>query len=190
MNNTLDNLLTKVYDLEGLLLVMKRHHDDIPQLVIEKFKETAAEIHEVSQWLDLKSMEMSMAPGTHNVAPQPVSAAPVHEVPKVPEIPDVPEVPEAPEVSQQTMPEPPPFTSDLTVKKVDITEAFSINDRFLFQRELFDGNKQKFDEAIAEMQRLADIDKIQEFMTDELGWNTADEIVQEFVRLVNISLKK
>ena len=71
----------------------------------------------------------------------------------------------------------------------DITSAFSINDRFLFTRELFDNNKQKYDDAIAVMQRLADIDKIKEFITDALGFDSNNDIVKEFVRLIELSLK-
>ena len=216
MNTTLDQLLTNVYELEGLLLVMQRHNDSIPQLVIDRFKEKAIEIAAVANVLE--------AHQKHEDSPQVVPPAFVPPASEHTEV--AQQVPSEKPDSAPTVPATssvvPPPASDLIVEPVpdtdkeecskpvkdnkpieqpkvtlnhepssahDITSAFSINDRFLFQRELFDGNKQKYDDAIAVMQRLADIDKIKEFITDILGLDRSNEVVKEFVRLIELSFK-
>lgn len=250
MNTTIDQMLTNIYELEGLLLVMQRHNDNVPQLVIDKFKEKAQQIAAAASVLDsLKKPEEKLATAaplqpepTPSLEPEkpvatpplqpehPVVAPPLQsEQPAVPPLqPPIfapsapptaaPVAPPAPPASEPVIepdpdpiiepvpdtaldydPEPicdtkpiesseEPFAPDSPTTR-DITSAFSINDRFLFQRELFDGNKQRYADAITVMQRLGDIDRIKEFMTDILGLDLNNEHVKEFVRLVELGLK-
>lgn len=188
MNTTLDQLLTNVYELEGLLLVMQRHHDDVPQLVIDKFKEKAQQIAAAASVLD-SSQKTDDAPQAEPeppvfvppVKPEPVAPAPVIAPAQEPLKEQVAEVKPIVKTEEHVAP-PKPSTRD-------ITSAFSINDRFLFQRELFYGNNEKYSDAIAVMQRLANIDKIKQFITDVLGLDPSNEVVKEFVRLIEQSLK-
>ncbi len=190
MNTTINQLLTNVYELEGLLLVMQRHHDNIPQLVIEKFKEKASEIAAAASIIDsIKTPAETPAPQVMPptfvppAQPEPALVAEKEEVSEpVPEPTPIPEP--RPVVNAEG-----PVAPHQSQPAVDITSAFSINDRFLFQRELFDGNKEKYDDAIAVMQRLADIDKIKEFMTDVLALDRSNEVVKEFIRLIEQSFK-
>ncbi|MBR5117335.1 MAG: hypothetical protein IK100_01665 [Muribaculaceae bacterium] len=196
MNTNLDQLLTNVYELEGLLLVMQRHHDDVPQLVIDRFKEKTQQIAAAASVLDsLKKtdetpQEEPVPPAfvppvqpVQPVQPEPQVVAPEPEVTQVQE-PVVEPVVEAKPIVKTEEPVAPqkPATND-------ITAAFSINDRFLFQRELFDGNKEKYADAIAVMQRMGNIDKIKEFITDVLQFDRSNEVVKEFVRLIEQSFK-
>ena len=181
MNATIDQLLTNVYELEGLLLVMKRHSDDIPSVVIDRFK---AKAHVVA----LAANDIGVNKG-HTSTPPPNTTSPLPSVPSAP-LEKSSQDGVAAGVGPHYLEAAPVLTVEKTpAAPADITQAFTINDRFLFQRELFDDDKQKFDDAIAVMQRLGNIDKIQEFMTDILGWNPSDEVVKEFVRLVDLSLK-
>mgnify|MGYP007069848403 CR=1 FL=1 len=188
MNTTLDQLLTNFYELEGLLLVMKRHHDDVPQLVIDKFKEKAQQIAAAASVLDL-SEKTDEVPQTEleppvfvpPVMPEPAAPAPVVTPAQEPVKEQVAEVKPLVKTEEPVAP--------LRPATRDITSAFSINDRFLFQRELFDGNNEKYADAIAVMQRLANIDKIKKFITDVLGLDPSNEVVKEFVRLIELALK-
>ena len=236
MNTTLDQMLTNVYELEGLLLVMQRHHDNIPQIVIDRFKEKANEIAAAAGVIDsLKkpdeaTQSQPVAPPAHPEQPavtppahpeKPAVTPPAHPEPPIftPPTPPppspvhiAPPTPEPviePEPDTIIEPEPveePKFDTDqvcdtkLNVKTEEpfapntpsvpaITSAFSINDRFLFLRELFDGDKQKYDDAISVMQRLANIDKIKGFITDVLLLDPSNEVVKEFVRLIEQGLK-
>lgn len=201
MNTTIDQLLTNVYELEGLLLVMQRHNDEVPQLVIDRFKEKANQIAAEANVLD-NFAKKSDTPQPEPVPPTFVPPAEQQTVALTPIAPTTPQVQE-PVTKSVITPEPTPkpvveskpiVKAEPTVapKKPtshDITSAFSINDRFLFQRELFDGDKQKYSDAITVMQRLANIDKIKEFISDVLGLDRNNEVVKEFVRLIELSLK-
>lgn len=211
MNTTFKQLLTNVYELEGLLLVMQRHMGDTPQLVIDRFKEKANEMAATASLLEsLKNDEEEPASQTvppvfvPPVQPDDDSEPVASPLPQEPE--PVVETIIEPEPKLDSKPEPEPKsepvaeTTHIESVKVsvapkesptrDITSAFSINDRFLFQRELFDGNKEKFDDTIALMQRQPNIEKIKEFMTNVLQWDTNDEVVKEFIRLVELSFKE
>ena len=174
MNTTIDHLLTNVYELEGLLLVMDRHKGEVPHIVISRFKEKSQEVADVA-----KSLEFPTATPPQEVAPASTPEPLPDPAPQATVAPSSPI--EEPKVVV-TPPIPPPAK--------DITEAFTINDRFLFQRELFDGDKERFDETIALMQKMRSIDQIQAFMADDLCWNTSVEVVKEFVRLISLSFKE
>ncbi|MBR5638734.1 MAG: hypothetical protein IKW83_03115 [Muribaculaceae bacterium] len=246
MNTTIDQMLTNVYELEGLLLVIQRHNDNIPQLVIDRFKEKAQQITAAASLLDsLKKTEEipQSKPVQSNVSPPVQPEKPAVAPSKQPAVtpPEHPSVtshvphkqpifaPSAPIPPSQATIVPPPVKEpviepvlDTIIEPVpdnaidsfpepvcdtkpivqveepfapqdypmpDITAAFTINDRFLFQRELFDGDKQKYADAISVMQRLANIDKIKGFMTDVLGLDTSNDVVKEFMRLIELGLK-
>ncbi|MBO4721753.1 MAG: hypothetical protein J5629_02340 [Muribaculaceae bacterium] len=188
MNTTLDQLLTNVYELEGLLLVMKRHHDDVPQLVIDKFKEKAQQIAASASVLDSLEKtgvtpEAELVPPVFvpPVKPEPAAPAPVVKPAQEPVVESVAEVKPIVKTEEPVSPQEP--------ATCDITSAFSINDRFLFQRELFDSDNEKYNDALGVMQRLGNIDKIKEFITDVLGLDFNNDVVKEFVRLIEQALK-
>lgn len=199
--NTIDQLLTNVYELEGLLLVMQRHKDDIPQLVIDNFKEKAQQIAAAASVVATPAHceppifapsapastdpESSVTPPAFHVQEPVVEPEPVVVIEPVPD--NAPH-PESVSEPKPVMTREEPFAPQEPPTR-DITSSFSINDRFLFQRELFNGDKQKYSDAIAEMQRLADIDKIKDFINDVLGLDRSNEVVKEFVRLIESSFK-
>ena len=188
MKTNINNLLTTAYELEGLLLVMQRHSGDVPQEVIDRFKEKVEMMAREAKLIERKEDEECALPS------QPVQQPPaLEEKPQQPALeektqpPAFEENPQPPIVEEKpklTVSTPPPFKGTH-----DITSAFSINDRFLFQRELFDDDAEKFNDTIAQMQRMRDIDQVQQFMTDVLQWNTSDDVVKEFVRLINKSFE-
>ena len=49
MKTTIDKMLTHVYELEGLLLVMKRRNGDVPQEVVERCRSVAAVLGQETQ---------------------------------------------------------------------------------------------------------------------------------------------
>jgi len=205
MNTTFEKLLTNVYELEGLILVMQRRQGDVPQLILDRFSEKAQQVAEMAELLrtsnqnDVDShscnepevqpeqdsepeaqleQDNEPAPPTNN-EPVAENTQPCSQPTETKQEEPLarPVEPERLETTERDMPR-------------DITSAFSINDRFLFQRELFDGDKERYDDAISLMQRQPNIDKIKEFMTDILQWDTSDEVVKEFVRLVELSFKE
>lgn len=243
MNTTIDHLLTNVYELEGLLLVMQRHSDDMPHSVIDRFIEKAEQLAASASILnslpgredalpaspeaplarivptqsvpEQRHGQPAVTPPPHLEPPvfapsEPVASSPAPAVRAqrhgstsgassetvITPVTDpiiVPECDTQPGSScdtKSTVETTEVFAPQEECQVPDITSSFSINDRFMFTRELFDNNKQKYDDAIAAMQRLADIDKIKEFITETLSLDLNDEQVKEFVRLVDLSLKR
>ena len=181
MKKTLDDMLTQVYELEGLLLVMQRHGDEVPKLVVERLKEAAEQFVQQARLLQVEDLKNVVKPVAEveycKPTEEPENAVEPIKPVEQQKLSSVAPTIEKPKESTQPA-------------SHDITSAFSINDRFLFKRELFDDDQQRFDDTIALMQKMRDIDQIQLFMTDELGWNTSDEVVKEFVRLIDLGLKQ
>lgn len=180
MRTSIDNLLTQVYELEGLLLVMQRHSDEVPQVVVDRFKEKVNQVVKMSSQLEV----------IHKQEPEPV-VAPVKE-----------QAPQQPVAQDEQQPQPPVFKGPeaepikeskpqpVKEEKRNIMAAFSINDRFLFQRELFGGDANKFDETITVIQAMHDVDQAHRFMTDDLQWDTSNDVVKEFIRLIDLGFKQ
>ena len=194
MKNNVDTLLTHVYEIEGLLLVMQRHQQEVPQLVIDRLKEAVNQLHDEAQLI-----ENEPSPGTPvtEVAEQPAMPVTAQEPAPEPIKEEPAQAPEHVEAEETTAPAEPQEVTAPTVKAAeekheqhDVTAAFSINDRFLFLRELFDGNSQQFNDAIGVIQRMSNIDQVQQFVTDVLQLDSSNDIVKEFIRLINLSFKK
>ena len=198
MKTNVDTLLTHVYEIEGLLLVIQRHQQEVPQLVINRLKESINQLHE-----KVMLIEDQPSPSSNDV-PCPAVTSPVAESTATPAVMEESIAPKteaaepATPVKQEAKAMPPIKKEESTapapkveIKKEprDITAAFSINDRFLFQRELFDGNAQQFNDAISAIQRLNNIDQVQLFVTDVLQLDSSNDIVKEFVRLISLSFK-
>ena len=194
MKNNVDTLLTHVYEIEGLLLVMQRHQQEVPQLVIDRLKEAVNQLHDEAQLIENES-----SPGVPvtEVAEQPAMPVTAQEPAPEPIKEEPAQAPEPVEAEETTAPAEPQEATAPAVKaaeekheKHDVTAAFSINDRFLVLRELFDGNSQQFNDAIGVIQRMSNIDQVQQFVTDVLQLDSSNDIVKEFIRLINLSFKK
>lgn len=194
MKNNVDTLLTHVYEIEGLLLVMQRHQQEVPQLVIDRLKEAVNQLHDEAQLIENES-----SPGVPvtEVAEQPAMPVTAQEPAPEPVKKEPAQAPEPVEAEETTAPAEPQEATAPTVNAAekkheqhDVTAAFSINDRFLFLRELFDGNSQQFNDAIGVIQRMSNIDQVQQFVTDVLQLDSSNDIVKEFIRLINLSFKK
>lgn len=67
----------------------------------------------------------------------------------------------------------------------DITKAIGINDRFLYQRELFKGNKADFDTAIAAINSSSNYNQAYIFLKQSYGWDETDPTVEAFLKAVH-----
>lgn len=194
MKNNVDTLLTHVYEIEGLLLVMQRHQQEVPQLVIDRLKEAVNQLHNEAQLIE---NEPSPSTPVAEVAEQPAMPITAQEPAPEPIKEEPAQAPEPVEAEETTAPAEPQEATAPAVNAAekkheqhDVTAAFSINDRFLFLRELFGGNSQQFNDAIGVIQRMSNIDQVQQFVTDVLQLDSSNDIVKEFIRLINLSFKK
>lgn len=66
----------------------------------------------------------------------------------------------------------------------DITKAIGINDRFLYQRELFNGNKQALDEALAAINQATSFNQAYIYIK-QFGWDESDPTAEAFLKAVH-----
>ena len=64
-----------------------------------------------------------------------------------------------------------------------LKEGVSLNDRYLFQRELFDNDKSKLDETVATLDRFSNIREAVDYLKANFKW-TKSEASEKFVQLV------
>lgn len=67
---------------------------------------------------------------------------------------------------------------------VDLHKAFTINDKFLFRRELFGGNAQEFSDTIDLIMAMKSYDEATEYLIDDLQWSADNETVKDFMGIV------
>lgn len=71
-----------------------------------------------------------------------------------------------------------------------VMPAFSLNDKFLFTRELFNGSRDDFNESIDRLAEMETYEEAEEYFLDTLGWNPKDETVMDFMGIVAKYLDK
>lgn len=63
----------------------------------------------------------------------------------------------------------------------NLKSAFSLNDRFLYSRELFDGNMKMFDSTINSLEGIDDFAVVEEYFYNELEWDKGNPYVESFM---------
>lgn len=93
-----------------------------------------------------------------------------------------PEPEPEPEPQPEVVPEPQPEPENkaFRIAPAALRQAFSINDAFLFRREIFGGSKESFDEALAHMANLNSRRALQEYLVEDLGLNLNESPGREF----------
>ncbi len=66
----------------------------------------------------------------------------------------------------------------------DIRKAFSLNDRFRFQRELFANSANALDTAIEHIEAMRTYGNAELYFFTQLGWDRDNEVVQDFMNIV------
>lgn len=67
----------------------------------------------------------------------------------------------------------------------DIKKAIGINDRFLFQRELFEGNAQRMNQTIEELNQLNTFENAKAFIAANFSWEYGNETAETFINAVH-----
>ena len=198
MSYEIRELLRLNVEMEGLLRVLAER-DNIPALESlavnaadfdarirafldaarpEILKEDEAEATELPDSFD--AVEEAEGSGTESQLSNCRDARPVR--PDGPQTPEEPEEPEMPVTVIQEHPKP--------GSCADLSRTFSINDRYLYSRELFGGNMQRFQDALAGMSRMPDFAHALEYMTGTLGLDLSMPVAKEFADRVADKLPK
>ena len=67
-------------------------------------------------------------------------------------------------------------------KVADIRKAFSLNDRFLYRKELFGGSEEAMNKVVTILNNRQSLDESIQFLEQKLHWNLNDPIVKDFVK--------
>ena len=113
-----------------------------------------------------------------DVVPEPEDEMPVPPVPT--EFPE-PEEPSAPLRVDEKL--------QRTLSK-DIRKAFSVNDRFRFQRELFAGSADALNTAIAHIEAMRSYGNAELYFFSQLNWDRENEVVKDFMAIVRNHFQK
>lgn len=66
----------------------------------------------------------------------------------------------------------------------DLRKAFSLNDRFRFQRELFANSATKMEAALTHLNDMQTKTEAVEYLTFDLGLNVEDDVTTDFIRII------
>lgn len=100
-----------------------------------------------------------------------------------------------PDVKQQVLPEPEPVCEKRPAKSrpqlnpADLQRVFSINDEFLFCREIFNGSKSAYMRALEYIAKLPNRWALQVFLVEELGLNLNESPGKEFYHTLVVFFK-
>ncbi|MDE6277891.1 MAG: hypothetical protein K2M06_07265 [Muribaculaceae bacterium] len=74
--------------------------------------------------------------------------------------------------------------------RVDLSKVFSLNDRFRYTGELFEGNTKAYMDAIAAMSSMTSFAQVLEYLTGQLGMDLSDPVAKEFADRVADNMPK
>lgn len=66
----------------------------------------------------------------------------------------------------------------------DLRKMFTLNDTFLFRRELFGGDNAEMTDTLELIASMRSLDEVEEYVYDDLQWNPEDENVRDFMGIV------
>lgn len=82
-------------------------------------------------------------------------------------------------------PAPKPATTGQMPKRVENLKAwFSLNDRFLYARELFNGDMKSFDSTLKTLEGATDFTAIEDYFYNEMDWDPENEYVKSFMEIL------
>ena len=71
-----------------------------------------------------------------------------------------------------------------------LKSAFSLNDRFLYARELFNGNMKLFDSTLLFIEGMEDYSLVEDYFYSELEWNPENHNVANFMEILRPQFKE
>lgn len=187
MNET-DRIIDRMLDLtaaiaDELLLLKDAEASRLPDELKMKIISLAE--------LAATPQEEQQEPELEEPAAEPESEAPAEPVTEEQEIAnaaefeeeaDADELPQPEPAPEPTIPAPEPIQPP-QVSVTDLQRAFSINDAFLFRREIFGGSREQFNEALEIISRFRDVSELQAYL-EGLGLNLEQSPGKDFYQVL------
>ena len=80
-------------------------------------------------------------------------------------------------------------TATPPVHIIDIKRGVSLNDRFLFQRELFNNNRNDMNSTLEQLNSFESYEKAEKYIRDNFNWDFENQIVNDFLLVVQKGFK-
>jgi hypothetical protein len=66
----------------------------------------------------------------------------------------------------------------------DLSKAIGVNDKFLFIRELFDGNREHYHEAIQLLNEIPTYEEAENYLKETFDWDWEAQVTKKFIELI------
>ena len=194
-----NSLIRLNIELEGLLRILAdRDNADARALLEAKFAQYSDLMHlYLAQETPMQSVPAPAIEPEQPVAPEPEAVPatepvpePIYEVASEPDVIVEPEpVPVqepiiVPEPEPEPIPEPEPAQPPRTAVNTRLLKAFTLNDKFRFRRELFNGDDDDFADTLSLLAHMPSYAEAADYLTNDLLWDTRNPNVEDFLAIL------
>ncbi len=191
-----DRMLSLALEIEGLILLIQRRGDLVHPGVMEILRGKIASLSELAG-IEPAAQEMPANPAAPAVAAADPEAAAEQEMSAAEAQAEAVAEQETPEVMAAVEEANDEAIADNALFEgeedagmqpaktiADSKPTFTLNDKFLFRNELFDGDETAFDDALCAIASFSTAREVEEYVTDDLCFDPNDPTVAAFLASV------
>ena len=169
-----EKLIRDIIELEGAVRVLSsRTCEEALTIARLKLKEIDAALNGVADEPEVDNEPIAIESEVDN---KPIAIEP--------EVADEPVVVVEPVVESVTEPVTEPVSVATTPKYHDLRKLLTLNDKFMFRRELFDNNDEEFNATIDLISAMHSLDEVEEYLYYDLAWDRENPTVVLFHEFV------
>lgn len=196
MSSKSEQLLPLCYEIEGLICLINQRNSDVPEGVYQMIKDKIKALAErVDALTPDQTPEIETAPEAEDIpesetmpeVDEEMSTADEEAVADsalLEEEEDADVAPQPEEEPTQEIEKPRKNSLDLPVISKFQVNYFSVNDRYRFSRELFNGDMAEMEETLDVISRLSSAEEVVDYLANDLCWDPDSETVKDFVAIV------
>lgn len=196
-------LLKLTYEIEGLILLLNNRGEGAPveikELLCEKVKSLSSLTDnlltdKISSDTSTQEIEEAIFPHDDLTAEEEIASNVFFEETSDADCPKeiVEEIADEPMETEVEIADESENTAPLTLDEklardqaLDLTKAFTLNDKFRFIRSLFNNSEADYKEALEVLSTMNGIDEAEEYIFDDLCWEPDNEDVKDFMDIIS-----